>query len=209
MKVEEYIREFEQLYIKCALREEPEQTIARLNWATLERVKFHPFWTFEDACKLAVKVEKQLKSRRTYSSAAPKPTTLVRTFSSFKPDPHPKNDKDKGKGKEVAKEVPKGQKTCFKCHGYGYFQADCPNRRVLTIREIEGLDHMEVKEDKQGTADEGEISYLPLEEGEMLMIKGVLHATEALQETNQREQIFHSRCKAVDKTCDMEVAVQM
>ena len=62
MKVEEYIREFEQLQIRCALREEPQQTIARflkgLNTAILERVELQPFWTFEDACKLAVKVEK-------------------------------------------------------------------------------------------------------------------------------------------------------
>jgi len=62
MKVEEYIREFKQLQNRCALREEPEQTIARLlkglNSAILERVELQPFWTFEDARKLAVKVEK-------------------------------------------------------------------------------------------------------------------------------------------------------
>ena len=93
MKVEEYIREFEQLQIIYNLREEPEQTIARflmcLNPAILERVELQPFWTFEDACKLAVKVEKQLKSRRSYSSAPPKPATPVKTFNSFKPYPSP------------------------------------------------------------------------------------------------------------------------
>jgi len=44
------------------LRKEPDQTIARslkgLNLAILERVELQPFWTFEDACKLVVKVEK-------------------------------------------------------------------------------------------------------------------------------------------------------
>ena len=64
MKVEEYIREFEPLQIRCALREEPEQTIAKflkgLYPTVLERAELQPFWTFEDACKLAVKVEKQL-----------------------------------------------------------------------------------------------------------------------------------------------------
>jgi len=62
MKVEEYIIEFKQLQIGCALRGEAEQPIARLlkglNSAILERVELQPFWTFEDACKLAVKVEK-------------------------------------------------------------------------------------------------------------------------------------------------------
>ena len=64
MKVEEYIKEVEQLQIRYALREEPKQTTVRflkgLNPVILERVELRPFWAFEDACKLAVKVEKQL-----------------------------------------------------------------------------------------------------------------------------------------------------
>jgi len=74
---------------------------------------------------------------------------------------------------------------------------------VLTIRHIEDLDHMEVEEDEEESADEGETSYLPPEDGEMLMIKRVLHASEAPLEANQREQIFHSRCKEADKTCNL------
>jgi len=46
-KVKEYIREFEQLHTRCALREEPKQTIARflrgLNPVILERVELQPF----------------------------------------------------------------------------------------------------------------------------------------------------------------------
>ena len=121
------------MQIRCALREEPEQTIARflkgLNLAIFEKVESQPFWTFEDACKLAIEVEKQLKSSRPYSAAPPKPDVLVKTFNSYKPELAPKDDRDKGKGKEVAKDIPKSQKKCSKCHGYGHFQADCPNRR--------------------------------------------------------------------------------
>jgi len=53
------------------------------------------------------------------------------------------------------------------------------------------------------TTDKGETSYLPPKEGEMLMIKRVLHSTEAPSEANQREQIFHSRCKVTNKTCNL------
>jgi len=81
------------LQIRCALREEPEQTIARflkiLNSAILERVELQPFWTFEDACKLAVKVEKQLKSRRPYSTTPSKPAVPVKSFNSYKPESTP------------------------------------------------------------------------------------------------------------------------
>jgi len=51
-------------------------------------------------------VEKQLKSRRPYSFAPPKPAVPVKTFNSYKPEPAPKDDKDKGKGNEVAKDTP-------------------------------------------------------------------------------------------------------
>jgi len=164
------------------LREKPKQTIARflkgLNSAILGRVELQPFWTFKDAYKLAVKVEKQLKSRRPYSIAPLKPVVPVKPFNLYKLEPTPKDDK--GKGNEVAKVLPKIQKKCFKCHGYDHFLADCPNRMVLTIREIEELDHVEVEEDEEeDSAEEGETSYLSPEEGEMLMIRRVLHTTEA------------------------------
>jgi len=56
---------------------------------------------------LAVKLEKQLKSRKTYSTAPAKIPVPAKPFSSFKPDPLPREDEDKGRGKEVVKEAPK------------------------------------------------------------------------------------------------------
>jgi len=44
---------------------------------------------------------------------------------------------------------------------------------------------------------------LPPEEGEMLMIKRVLHNIEAQPESNQRELIFHSRWKLTTKTYNL------
>jgi len=34
-------------------------------------------------------------------------------------------------------------KKCFKCHGYGHFQANYPNRKTLTIREVEEIQALE------------------------------------------------------------------
>jgi len=63
---------------------------------------------------------------------------------------------------------------------------------------------MEVEEDEEeDSAEEGETSYLPPKEGEMLIIRRVLHATEAPPKANQGEQIFHSRCKVANKTCNL------
>jgi len=130
-----------------------------------------------------------------HSLAPTKPAAPVKTFNSYRPDPTSKEDKDKGRVKEASKSL----KKCFKCHGYGHFLADCPNRRVIIIREIEDLDQMKVEEDEEESDEEGETSYLPLKEGEMLMIKRVLHATKAPPEASQGEQIFHLRCKVAKK----------
>ena len=54
---------------------------------------------------------------------------------------------------------------------------------------------MEAEEEEEDSTDEGETSSLRPKEGEMLMIKRVLHAIEAPPEANQREQIFHSRAR--------------
>jgi len=44
----------------------------------------------------------------------------------------------------VVKEFPKqlDHKRCSKCQGYGHFQAKCPNRRALTIKEIEEVNQI-------------------------------------------------------------------
>ena len=61
---------------------------------------------------------------------------------------------------------------------------------------------MEVEEDEE-VYDEGETSYLPPEDGEMLMIRRLLHATEAPYKVSQREHILHSRCKVANKAYNL------
>ena len=55
----------------------------------------------------------------------------------------PKESGSKDKGKAFFKEFPKqlDGKRCFNCQGYGYFQADYSNKRVLTLKEIKEIDH--------------------------------------------------------------------
>jgi len=62
---------------------------------------------------------------------------------------------------------------------------------------------MEIEEDEQQYSEEGETSHLPLEKGVMLIIKRLFHGAEAPTEASQREQIFHSKCKVVEKTCNL------
>jgi len=68
----------------------------------------------------------------------------------FKPFSHPKSGStswfDKGKAVTLSslRELPKKLegKKCFKCQGYGNFQYDCLNQRVMTMQEVEEVDAM-------------------------------------------------------------------
>jgi len=66
----------------------------------------------------------------------------------------PKEAGSKDKGKALVKEFPKqlDGKRCFKCPGYGHFKADCPNRRVLTLKDFEEIDYFasELAEEEEG-----------------------------------------------------------
>ena len=65
MCVEDYVKEFEMLKIRCELQEPEEQTIARflggLNREIADLVELQNFVFLEDVIKLAVKVERQRK----------------------------------------------------------------------------------------------------------------------------------------------------
>lgn len=68
LSVEDFTGEFENLMIKCDLVEPEEQTIARylagLRPEIGNVVQLQQYWTFNDVCKLAFKVEKQQKEAR-------------------------------------------------------------------------------------------------------------------------------------------------
>ena len=66
--VEGNIREFEQLQIRSGLKEEQDQTMPRfikgLDPGIAEKVDLQPYWSLEDLCKLAIKVENYSKGKR-------------------------------------------------------------------------------------------------------------------------------------------------
>jgi len=87
--IEEYIREFEQLQIRSGLEEEPEQTMARflkdLDPGIAEKVDLQPYWSLEDLCQLAIKVEKYSKGKKEFGGSFGKPTAPYKPFTPKSP----------------------------------------------------------------------------------------------------------------------------
>ncbi|GAV86346.1 zf-CCHC domain-containing protein, partial [Cephalotus follicularis] len=94
-------------------------------------------------------------------------------------------------------------KKCFKCHGYGHFQAECPNRRVMTIKEMEEIESAlkEEENEEEESSDDEELIVDPMN-GELLVIRRSFN-TKMERMDDQRENIFQSRCSIGNKICSM------
>ncbi|XP_074278633.1 uncharacterized protein LOC141602227 [Silene latifolia] len=181
MTVTEYIKEFEKMSIVCDLEEKEELRVARfikgLTPAIAKRVEIQNYEGFNDA-------------------------------SSSKAKEIPKEEpKDKGKG--VAEPKGSSLRRCFKCQGYGHIANECPQKRALTAQELCDLIPVFVtpeEETVQGSVEtdgEGIVYDLdPLSNEECLVLRN-LHMETGSAENEQREQIFHTRCKVNRKICNL------
>ncbi|GAV66361.1 hypothetical protein CFOL_v3_09871, partial [Cephalotus follicularis] len=94
-------------------------------------------------------------------------------------------------------------KKCFKSHGYGHFQAECPIRRVMTIKEMKEIEFAlkEEENEEEESNDDEELTADPMN-GELLVIRRSLH-TKMERMDDQRENIFQLGCSIGNKICSM------
>ncbi|XP_074303235.1 uncharacterized protein LOC141637674 [Silene latifolia] len=215
LSVAEYIKEFERMMIVCDLEEKEELRVARfikgLIPSLASKVEVQIYNGFDDVCRLALKFEKQDKTKKSYtyskgassgSSSYSKPTT------SKQKEVVTEEVKDKGKG--VVEPKGNSLRRCFKCQGYGHIANECPQKRALTAQELRNIvpafvqteqstELSDIEEDEEeGVAYDVD----PLSEEECLVIRN-LHVETTPVEAEQREQIFHTRCKVHSKICNL------
>lgn len=167
-------------------------------------VQLQQYWSLDDVICLAIRIKKQLPMKTSYqplfSTKNPSNTRKAQTqqpSSSSKP-PHKTT-------KESNAKTPK----CFKCQGFGHIASDCPNRKTITIIKGEIHEVFEEGEEAEAYAEEEEVEpvydeeYVPADYGETLVVRRSLHTTIAKEEPWLRHNIFHTRCTAHGKVCEV------
>lgn len=101
---------------------------------------------------------------------------------------------------------------CYRCKGYGHVQRDCPNQRVLVVKDDGGyssasdLDEATLAllaADDAGTKEppEEQIGADDAEHYESLIVQRVLSAQMEKAEQNQRHTLFQTKCVIKERSC--------
>ncbi|XP_010665969.1 uncharacterized protein LOC104883184 [Beta vulgaris subsp. vulgaris] len=205
--VEDYAREFEAYLMKCEVKEDEPQTLVRfiggLDVKTANVVELHPFSTLEELINLAHKVEKQQKTKGKMEASRP----FAKTTTYTKPNPTPSKPNQPYVPKtptSTTTPIPnRAPRRRFRCQGLGHIASECPNKKVVSLMELETLED-ENEEENEACEEEGyEDEYVGPDEGECLVVRRALSGVADHEESQQREAIFHTRCTIENKVCTL------
>uniref|UniRef100_A0A2N9H3G2 CCHC-type domain-containing protein n=1 Tax=Fagus sylvatica TaxID=28930 RepID=A0A2N9H3G2_FAGSY len=213
--VEDYHKEMEVAMIRANVEEDREATMARflsgLNRDIANVIELQHYVEIEDMMHMAMKVERQLKRKGTARYTSVSNTTWK--SKGDKNDPaeakrktEPPMGKDEGtSNKPKVESQPSRNRDikCFKCLGSGHIASQCPNRRVMIMRD-NGEVMTESEDDSDGmpelvdASDDDEVVY-PVT-GESLVARRALNTHFKVDDAEQqRENIFHTRCHVNNK----------
>jgi hypothetical protein len=169
----------------------------------------------EDMVHMAMKVERQLNRKGTARYTSVSNTTWKSKWdrndsAEAKRKTEPPKGKDEGtSNKPKVESQPSRNRDikCFKCLGSGHIASQCPNRRVMIMRDngevmTESEDDSDEMPELVDASDDDGVVY-PVT-GESLVARRALNTHIKVDDAEQqRENIFHTRCHVNNKVCSM------
>uniref|UniRef100_A0A2N9GWQ7 CCHC-type domain-containing protein n=1 Tax=Fagus sylvatica TaxID=28930 RepID=A0A2N9GWQ7_FAGSY len=213
--VEDYHKEMEVAMIRANVEEDREATMARflsgLNRDIANVIELQHYVEIEEMVHMAMKVERQLKRKGTARYTSVSNTTWKSKWdrndsAEAKRKTEPPKGKDEGtSNKPKVESQPSRNRDikCFKCLGSGHIASQCPNRRVMIMRD-NGEVMTESEDDSDGmpelvdASDDDGVVYPVI--GESLVARRALNTHIKVDDAEQQgENIFHTRCHVNNK----------
>uniref|UniRef100_A0A2N9IS90 Reverse transcriptase n=1 Tax=Fagus sylvatica TaxID=28930 RepID=A0A2N9IS90_FAGSY len=174
-------------------------------------IRANHYVEIEDMVHMAMKVERQLKRKGTARYTSVSNTTWKSKWdrndsAEVKRKTEPPKGKDEGtSNKPKVESQPSRNRDikCFKCLGSGHIASQCPNRRVMIMRDngevmTESEDDSDEMPELVDASDDDGVVY-PVT-GESLVARRALNTHIKVDDAEQqRENIFHTRCHVNNK----------
>nr|GFA60943.1 reverse transcriptase domain-containing protein [Tanacetum cinerariifolium] len=193
MKAKGY-HEFDKLRMRCDVVEEEEQVFAWfLGVLKLDIVSLQPYWTYKNVCKLALKIEKQIKAKSKGSTSHFTPPT--RTAPPTTPKTTPKATTPTTSAAGNTRERVNNAPRCYKCSGLGHYARDCLNLKTLAFIPDDAGPIYDTNAEPEVDEPGNELVYP--DRGEALVIQRVLNldVSESVDDNSWlRNNIFRTKC---------------
>ena len=217
--VKEYYKEMEAAMARENIEEDREATMARflvgLNWEIQNVVELQHYVELEDMVHMAIKIENQVKRRGSSNTHfAPSPSSSTMKSNQWRKEEKPLNAKPKTElKKEGTSQGYQGKPDsfttrnrdimCFKCQGSGHIASQCPNKRVMVMRDNGdiGTDNELGCDSMPSLEDVDDEKYAV--QGEIMVARRALSVQSKEDDEMQRDNIFHTRCHAQNKVCNV------
>ncbi|XP_074555934.1 uncharacterized protein LOC141811777 [Curcuma longa] len=217
--VEEYHKEMEIAMIRANVEEDREATMARflqgLNPEIANVVELQHYVELEDMVHMSMKVERQLKRKGSIKHGQSHNSSTWKSSWNKKDDKVASKSKTEfSKNKDASSPLVKGKEPiqssrnrdikCFKCLGRGHIASQCPNKRIMILKENGDIETESESEDDSALPPvlESDVEEYPVE-GEALVTRRALNVQMKEEDEEQRENIFHTRCHIKEKVCSM------
>jgi len=205
--VEDYCKEMEMAIVRADVNEDREATMARflngLNKEIAHVVELQHYVELEDMVYMTIKVERQLKQKgiskyNTGFGLSYKPSWKKEEKGIPKEAAKNKRTEGlKGKGKAETQSSRNRDIKCFKCLGSGHISSQCPNKRVIVLRDNTVESESEGDKSMAETEEESDDEVEYVVEGKALVTRRVLNSQVKEDDMEQqRESIFHTRCSS-------------
>ncbi|KAH9680016.1 Endonuclease [Citrus sinensis] len=215
--VEDYHKEMEIIMIRASIEEEREATMARflhgLNQDIANVVDLQHYVELEDMVHMAMKVERQFKKKGSTRTNLGSSSSWKSKWSKdekvvSKPKIEPIKDHKEGgnqsKGKSDSQHSRNRDIKCFKCLGTGHIASQCPNKRVMILRDDGDVEtESESDDDPMPPLEDANDGVEYPVDGKLMVARRALNMQVKEDAEVQRDNIFHTRCHIKDKVCSM------